>query len=137
MANGGNGYMGTTPMIGNVGQIEGRNAQSGKRVATLSLAVQTYRDESPRWVRLVAFDKQAENLEKFAPKGTRIFIVTEYSPREYEAQGEKRHVHEFIVKDFSLISNKQNGGGNTGAATSEADTYTDGAATVEEDDLPF
>jgi single-strand DNA-binding protein len=100
-------------LIGNLGaDPESRVLPSGSTVTNLSLATsEQWTDQAsgqPRerteWHRLVAFDKRAETLARFAHKGSRLYVEGQLQYRSYEdAAGITRYITEVRVRDFQLM----------------------------------
>ncbi|APU67119.1 single-stranded DNA-binding protein [Christiangramia fulva] len=102
-------------LIGNVGNPpEIRNLESGKKVASFSLATNyNYRTSSgekvqeTQWHNLVAWGKAAEIIETHVGKGKEIAVEGKLSSRSYEDQeGVKRYVTEIMVSEILLLGNK-------------------------------
>ena len=88
--------------------IEIRYTQNNKAVGRLSIAVDTgYGDnKKTSFFNCVAWEKTAETLEKFAPKGTKLLLECEAVQNQYEDKnGNKRDSVEFIIKNFFQTSN--------------------------------
>ncbi|HCV80995.1 MAG: single-stranded DNA-binding protein [Zunongwangia sp.] len=101
--------------IGNVGNTpEITNLESSKKVARLSLATNDhYRNQKgesvqdTQWHSLVAWNKQAELIENYVPKGKEIAIEGKLISRSYEdKEGNKRYVTEILVSEILLLGSK-------------------------------
>jgi len=96
-------------LMGRLGRDpETRTTQSGKKVATLSLATtEKFSDkEQTEWHRLIIWDKQAEIAEKYLSKGSRILVEGAIRYREYEKDGVKRQSTEINVSKFTMLDPK-------------------------------
>lgn len=87
--------------------IQTKYTNSNKAVATFTLAVDRYSDETD-YIPCVAWEKRAETLAQYVKKGDRLAIAGRIQVRQYETQqGEKRTITEVIVEDFDLIQPKR------------------------------
>ena len=102
-------------LIGNVGNTpEITNLDTSKKVARLSLATNDYyrnqKGESvqdTQWHNLVAWNKHAEIIENYVPKGKEIAIEGKLISRSYEDnEGNKRYVTEILVSEILLLGSK-------------------------------
>jgi len=81
--------------VGNAGRApEIRATADGMQVASFSLAVSTWSKEAegkgePIWLRIVAFGKLAETVEKFVKKGSQVLVAGRLSVREYTTKDGK------------------------------------------------
>jgi single-strand DNA-binding protein len=57
---------------------------SGTSVAKFSLAVDQGKDKQAMWLNVVAWDKLAEIVEKYAEKGMQVFVQGRLQMRAYE-----------------------------------------------------
>ena len=90
--------------------IEIRYTQSNKAVGRFSIAVDTGYGENKKtsFFNCVAWDKTAETLEKYAPKGTKLMLECEAVQNQYEDKnGNKRDSVEFVVKNFEFCEGKK------------------------------
>ena len=103
-------------LIGNVGQTpEIRNLESGKKVASFSIATNEFYKNSKgekvqdtQWHNVVTWGKQAELIEKYVDKGKEVAIRGKLTSRSYETQsGEKRYVTEILVNEILFLGNKE------------------------------
>ena len=104
-------------LIGNVGQTpEIRNLESGKKVASFSIATNEFyknskgeKAQDTQWHNVVTWGKQAELIEKYVDKGKEVAIRGKLTSRSYETQsGEKRYVTEILVNEILFLGNKEN-----------------------------
>ncbi|UAB84135.1 single-stranded DNA-binding protein [Zunongwangia sp. SCSIO 43204] len=103
-------------LIGNVGSTpEITNLNTSKKVAHLSIATNDYyynkKGESvqdTQWHNLVAWNKNAELIENYVPKGKEIAIEGKLISRSYEdKEGNKRYVTEILVSEILLLGSKE------------------------------
>ena len=85
----------------------------------------------------VAFGKQAEAIEKYVRKGTKILIEGEVRNNNYtNRDGQKVYGTQIFVESFEFCESKQNADGNNNAPAPSSDGFMqipDGL----EGDLPF
>ncbi len=102
-------------LIGNVGNDpEMIVLESGKKVIRFSLATnENYRNakgekvQGTDWHNIVAWNKTAEIIEKYAGKGKEIAIEGKLTSRSYETkEGEKRYITEVILSEVLLLGAK-------------------------------
>ena len=102
---------------------EVRYTQSGKAIATFSLAVSRgwrskndtqQQQPTADFFNIVAWDKLGEFCGKYLAKGRKVFLEGRLQSRSYEAQdGTKRYITEVIANEIEFASSKRqdNGGG--------------------------
>ena len=95
--------------IGNAGRApEVRTTTDGTTIASFSLAVSTWSREAegkgePIWLRIVAFGKLAETVEKFVKKGSQVLVAGRLSLREYTTKdGKERTSVEIIAQSIEV-----------------------------------
>ena len=108
----------TVTLIGRVVRdIEVNSTNSGKSVASFALAVDGYgKDADASFIDCVAWNKAAELLAEYAPKGKQIGITGRLQTRIWEKDDIKRKATEVIIDQFQLLSDAK-GGGNAAPAT--------------------
>ena len=75
----------------------------GDPIASFNLAFNAGKDKTG-WIRVVAFNKQAEIAEKYLHKGARIVVFGRLDPQEWETDdGEKRKNFQVIANSFEFI----------------------------------
>ena len=100
-----------------VRDIEVKSTNSGKSVASFALAVDGYsKDADASFIDCVAWNKAAELLAEYAPKGKQIGITGRLQTRIWEKDDVKRKATEVIIDQFQLLSDAK-GGGNAAPAT--------------------
>ena len=100
--------------IGNLGSdMELRWTQGGVAVGNVSIAVnEKYKEkETTTWVKLVFFGKQAEIVDKYAGKGSSLFVSGRLQTSNYEKDGQTHYSTDIIVKEFQFLDSKKDGGG--------------------------
>ena len=95
-----------------------RYTQSGKAVATISIAVKrnfpTNGEYLSDWINVVFWGKQAETVAKKFQKGSEIIVTGSIQTRSYENnQGQKIYVTEINANSFSFTSGSRQNGGNS------------------------
>jgi single-strand DNA-binding protein len=102
-------------LIGNLGgKPEVKNLESGKKVATFSMATsESYRNASgekvteTQWHRIVAWGKVAEIAEKYLDKGKEIAIEGKLVNRSYtDKDGNKKYITEVQVNELLMLGAK-------------------------------
>jgi single-strand DNA-binding protein len=98
-------------LIGHVGNDPEVKTFEGGKVANLTIATNdSYTNkkgekvEQTEWHRLVAWDKNAEIIEKFVTKGKEIAIEGKLTSRSYDDKdGNKRYITEVVINDIMLL----------------------------------
>lgn len=104
-----------------------RQTQSGKSVATFTLAVDRRfkQDGQPSadFIPCVAWGKTAEVAGTYLAKGNRCGVEGRIQTRSYEAQdGSKRYVTEVVISELEFLeSKKKDGGGDFGEPIDDCD----------------
>ena len=102
-------------LIGNLGMDpEVKQFENGKKLAKFSVATsQVYYDnkgekvEDTQWHNIIAWDKDAERVEKYLAKGSHVTIEGRIVYRNYEdKQGQKRYFTEIVMNDMLLSPKK-------------------------------
>lgn len=115
-------------MVGNLTRDpEIRVLASGQQMCRLGIAVnRVFRDkdgnkrEEASFFNLVAFEKRAETLAKYAKKGCRIFVDGRLTARTVQNdRGESRTFHDIVVEGFQFL-------GGEAKAPDAANEYTGG-----------
>lgn len=150
-------------LIGNVGaDPEVRTTAGGSRVASFSLATSrrwTTRNgrehEKTEWHRIVAWDRLAEDVERFVRKGDRVYAEGRLEYRSWQdASGRTRYATEIVAQELiplggSGARSPERGADRATGVESEPDPSGRGRSSswadagsgerpiAEEDDLPF
>lgn len=91
-------------LIGRVTQdIEVRKTNTNKSVASFTLAVGDKNSESS-FINMTAWNKTAELLAQYAPKGKQIGVTGRLQTRMWEKDGDKRKATEVIVEQVQFLS---------------------------------
>ena len=99
-----------------VRDIEIKTTNSGKSVASFALAVDGYgKDADASFIDCVAWNKAAELLAEYAPKGKQIGITGRLQTRMWEKDDIKRKATEVIIDQFQFLSDGK-GSNNTALA---------------------
>lgn len=111
-------------IMGRLGQDpELKYTQNQMAVATLNVATTEYRtgkdgmrQEQTEWHRIVVWNKQAENCQKYLSKGRMVFVEGRLQTRSWDdaQSGQKRYATEIIATSVQFIG----GAGGSGAASS-------------------
>jgi len=80
------------------------DTQSGKRMARYTLAVDGYNDTD--FISIVAFDKNAEFVEKYLFKGKRILVEGKIKTGSKEKDGQKVYYTNVVVDHHEFVDNK-------------------------------
>ena len=103
-------------LIGNVGNDpEITVLESGKKVVRFSLATnENYKNaqgekvQSTHWHNMVAWNKTAEIIERYAGKGKEIAIEGKLTSRSYETkEGDKKYITEVVISEVLLLGAKE------------------------------
>lgn len=96
-------------LVGNLTRdVELRETQTGKNVATFSIAVNRPFSDQTDYFNITVWDKQGENCAKFLKKGSKVGIVGYLYNRSYEANdGTKRTITEFNATEVEFLTPKQ------------------------------
>ena len=123
-------------------QIELKTTQSGKSVASFTLAVNKDRKNADGnyeadFINCVAFGQQAETISKYVHKGDKFGVTGKLNTRNYEKNGSKVYITEVMVDGFEFLESKKDKPMETGGySNADADDFED-MGDVTDDDLPF
>src|SRR5690554_1033828 len=90
-----------------------RSTQSGKEVATFTLAVDrgfknSQGEKETDFIPCVAWGKLAEICERCITKGKQVAVAGRIQTRNYEDKdGQRRYITEIIVSDMQLLGSRQ------------------------------
>lgn len=139
-----NKWIGMGRMVSNA---ERRSTATGKAVTSFTIAVDNGKDQEPAWIDCVAWDKTAEMVCNYFPKGKLIAIEGRVQTRNFEdKQGNKRKATEIVCDRVFFCGDKDNTqqadrgtaanfGGNAGAPVDFGDF--DFVEVDESERLPF
>lgn len=86
---------------------EVRTSQSGKAVASFTVAVdRRTKDKQTDFFRCVAFDKTADNIERFFNKGDKILLRGSMQMDQYEKDGKKLTSWTMVVNEFDFVESR-------------------------------
>jgi len=130
-------------LIGHIGNDpEMVNLENGNKIAKFSIATnETYKNKAGEkvsetdWHNVVVFGKQAEIVEKYFKKGSKILVEGRSKTRSWETEGVKKYATDVIMNSFEFLDSKATGQDN-GQATGHQKPVKD--LTVKDfDDLPY
>ena len=105
--------------------IELKQTQAGKSVASFSLAVKRpFTKDTTDFHTVVCWDKHAELVSKYVPKGKQVCIRGYLTTRTWtDNQGNKRYATEVVADEVSFVGNNE----NSTEAKPQTSTYTPSA----------
>lgn len=119
-----------------------RMTQSGKDCLMFNLAVNRNDDEA-NFIRCVAFEKTAQNINQYLHKGDRLAITGTLTSRSYENQnGQRVFITEVLVRQTQFLNskssnNQSNNGYQANNYQASQPTSNQQTTTFNDDDLPF
>lgn len=122
---------------------EVRYTQTGKAVASFSVAVDTGFGENKRtdFIPIVVWDKLAEVCGNNLTKGRRVLVEGRLQIRDYEKDGQKRRAADVVAQNIEFLDSKQAaGGGGTTASPAKSSGYdvsSFGTEVFPEEEIPF
>lgn len=99
-----------------------KHTKTGKAVCSFSVAVNDFKDKVT-FVRVNAWDKTAENCEKFLEKGSPVLVEGRLQSDTFEFEGKNRTVLNVVANMVHFLS-----GGNNNSH---------GSSSGSEEDIPF
>jgi len=124
-----------------------KSTPAGKSVATVSIATSSsYKDKNDAWQEksqftdCVLWGKHAENISKFAKKGSRIYLEGKLETRMWEdKEGKKRYKTEVVGSMFILLDKKEHSFSNldSKAVPVPGQMVDDSAGDISVDEVPF
>lgn len=126
-------------MTGNLGKDpELRYTPKPMAVCNFSMATtKKIKDkDTTTWINMVAWGKQAEIIEKFAKKGTKLYIEGEFRENKWEKDGVKHSKLVCHIREFEFLSRAD---GESSAPPPENQQQQKHAPPAEDfdDDIPF
>jgi single-strand DNA-binding protein len=102
-------------LIGNLAtEVSVRDVAGDKRVADFLLAVdRRTRDGGADFIRIVAWDRQADLCAQYLAKGRRVAVEGSLRTRTWEDQGTRRRDTEVVARSVQFLSpptESENGG---------------------------
>ena len=120
--------MNSVNLIGRLtNDVDFRTTSGGKSVANFTLAVNRYDRSSTDFIQCVAWSTAAEILNKYTRKGAQVGISGHLQTRQFEKDGQRRHVTEVIVESITLLESKK----------TEPQEASEAVNPTGSDDLPF
>ena len=113
--------MNNVSLVGNLTRdVEIRYTQSGSAIANAGIAVNKVwknsngdKQEKAMFIDITAFGRQAEVLNQYARKGSKVSIVGELDFQTWTAQdGTRRSKHAVNIQNLGLLDPKNDNGGN-------------------------
>ncbi|HPE20013.1 MAG TPA: single-stranded DNA-binding protein [Candidatus Mcinerneyibacteriales bacterium] len=98
-----------------------RYTGSGKAVTTLTVAVNDYFSQEASFFRVVVWERQAENCQKYLSKGSPVLVEGRLQSRNYEVNGEKRNVVEIVAQNVQFLSSGSGSEGGGSRKTGSSD----------------
>ena len=103
--------------------------QSGKAVATFTVAVNGYKKDDTDFIPVVVWDKLAENCGRYIAKGSKALVSGRINTRSYDAKdGTKRYITEIVAREVEFLDSKK------AEPQTEHEGFTE---VVDEEELPF
>lgn len=142
------GTLNKVMLIGRLGQDpELKYTPSGVAVATLSIATNTSwkgqdgsQNENTEWHRVVVWRKLAETIEKYAKKGTRVYVEGRVVTRSWQDKdGNKRYTTEIQADNMQFLESRSERDTEPGEedTTPPPESHVEEPNANESDDLPF
>lgn len=119
---------------------EVRYTQTGKAVASFSVAVDTGYGENKRadFIPVVVWDKLAEVCGNNLTKGRRVLVEGRLQIRDYEKDGQKRRAADVVAKNIEFLDTKQTSNPAAPAQKTQGyDTSSFGTEVFPEEEIPF
>ena len=97
--------MNNVMLIGNLAtDVEVKEVGEDKRVASFTLAVDRPGSEQADFVRVAAWNKQADACNRFLAKGKRVAVGGRLRSRSWEEDGKKRSAIEVVAASVEFLS---------------------------------
>ena len=89
--------------------VDLRTTQAGKSVASFTLAVNRgFGKDEADFISCVAWEKTAENMEKYTGKGSQVAVQGRIQTRNYDDKdGKKVYVTEVVAQQVQFLGSKQ------------------------------
>lgn len=134
-------------LIGNVGNDPEVRQVGSTQVIQFSLATsESWKDKSTgerkektEWHRCKAWGKQAEIIQQYVGKGSKLYVEGKLETSSYEKNGEKRYSTEINVRDFQMLDSKgeRSGGDYPSYGSQQRNAAPAPAEEPLEDEIPF
>lgn len=97
--------MNNVMLIGNLAtDVEVKEVSEDKRVASFTLAIDRPGSEQADFVRVAAWNKQADACNRFLAKGKRVAVDGRLRSRSWEEDGKKRSAIEVVAASVEFLS---------------------------------
>ncbi len=94
-------------LIGNAGRdAEVKELQSGKTVASFSLAVTEYGEDKPLWFEVEAWNGLSDAVSKTVSKGREVMVVGRLKMNSYEKNGKTITTPTVVLTGFHACGKK-------------------------------
>jgi single-strand DNA-binding protein len=98
-------------LIGNLAtDVELKDLGEEKKVASFLLAVDRPGDGGADFVRVAAWDRQAETCAEYLAKGRRIAVDGYLRSRSWEEEGKRRSAVEVVARRVQFLGSPREGG---------------------------
>jgi single-strand DNA-binding protein len=123
--------MNNVSLIGNLAtEVELRDVSEDKKVAGFLLAVNRgTREAGADFVRVSAWDRQAELCAEYLTKGQRVGVTGRLHSHSWEEEGKRRTLVEVVGQRIEFLSGPRAGNGGRDEDASEAEVIPFEAAT--------
>ena len=108
--------------------VEVRYTQSQMAVAKFTLAVKRKKGDTTDFIPIVAFDKTAENCERFLGKGRQVAVQGTLQIDTYEKDGKKQYSTYVCANSVEFLGDKQE---------SKQDTKQEQGFQYVDEEIPF
>lgn len=113
--------------------IELKETPSGKKVATYSLSLSKQKKGEYEFVNMVTWGNDAEFLKNNESKIKKLAVVARVETRNYEKDGAKRYITEFVTEPYGIEIVEWNNEGENKPSTPNNDFFP----ADNDDDIPF
>ena len=106
-------HLNVVTLIGNLASdVEVKDVGDDKRVANFLIAVdRRTKDGGADFVRIVAWDRQAELCGQYLAKGKRVAVDGYLRSRSWEEDGKRRRDIDVVARSVQFLSPPSDGGG--------------------------
>jgi len=96
-------------LTGRVGSdIELKQNENGKVYARINFAVKGKKEGETNWFSLLCFDKQAELINSYCKKGSRLLVSGDLSFSSYvNKEGVNKQINNVFIKEFVFLDKKE------------------------------
>jgi single-strand DNA-binding protein len=119
--------MNTVTLIGTLTRDPEVREHSKTKVCDIRVAESGARKESPMYINVSAFGRQAEVCEQYLVKGRQVAVAGQLRFREWQGEdGAKRSEHTIAADRIDFLSGNGEGGGNGGGGGGAARGRSEG-----------